>query len=150
MISKARSHYAGLYRPPGFEVRRLDLIGLSMFPALWPGDWLDVETIRSLSSGDVVAFVGADGRRLAHRVVGRCSRSRDYLITGDANVVDDDPVPETAMIGRVLTVRRRMLGRWFIVPPVFWRRRVLPSGTTRTFMRLASGLVRFSRGIGAS
>lgn len=149
MSSKVSLRDAGRYRPPGFEVRRLELIGLSMFPALWPGDRLDLEIARSFSSGDVVAFVGADGCRLAHRVVGRCSRSSDYLIAGDANAVEDAPVPETAMIGRVLTVRRCVLGRWLTVPRMFWRRRMLSAGAARTLRRLALGLLRLTRGIGA-
>jgi hypothetical protein len=149
MIAKASSSGAVRYSPPGFEVQPLELIGLSMFPALLPGDRLDLEIAGALSTGDVVAFVGASGGRVAHRVLGRCCRSGDYLTVGDASTRKDAPVPETAMIGRVVTVRRCALGRWLTVPRVFWCQRLLPAGAVRTLAKVASRLIRFRRRIDA-
>jgi len=150
MIVEASSRDADRYLAPSFEAQRLELIGMSMFPALWPGDQFEVALAGSMSSGDVVVFVGGDGRRLAHRVQGHCSRSGLYLTIGDTNAKEDAPVPETAVIGRVVTVRRCVLGRWLIVPRVFWRRRVLPTGVAWTLRWVASGLVRFSRRVGVT
>ena len=106
------------------DVRRLDTVGFSMVPALWPGDRVELVLPDVVSTGDVVAFVGEGGQRLAHRVVGRCSRSGDYLIAGDANRGPDAPVPRKAIIGVVVRVRRRFFGRWHTVPQGLWRGRL--------------------------
>jgi len=79
--------------------------GVSMLPAIFPGDQLVVrrERIEDARTGDVVLF-RREGRLFAHRVVaGLCGT----LITrGDALEQSDAPITEEEWLGRVSKVIR--------------------------------------------
>ena len=94
----------------------LVVVSGSMAPSLHTGDLVVVEPDRpdAYRPGDVITFREAARGRITHRVVAR-TPSGDYVTRGDANrVADTDPVPPTAVEGRV---------RW-VVPqagrPLLW------------------------------
>jgi hypothetical protein len=102
--------------------------GDCMAPLLADGDRVSVTAARAYWPGDVVVFRAADGRLLAHRLLGyRPQAGSLALVTrGDACVVHDAPVPRAAVLGRVdavrpgLGLRARAVLRFLAL---VWRRR---------------------------
>jgi len=88
---------------------RLQVMGWSMLPSVWPGDTLVVESVNSnaVSIGDIVLF-GRDRRLFAHRVVAKRSRSGDSQVVtrGDAMPGVDSPLSEDELLGRVSLIVR--------------------------------------------
>jgi hypothetical protein len=93
-----------LAREGPVEVR---LRGDCMSPLLADGQQVRVVAARAYWPGDVVVFRAADGRLLAHRLLGYRPRAGGFaLVTrGDACAVHDAPVPPTAVLGRIETAR---------------------------------------------
>ena len=81
--------------------------GGCMAPLLADGGRARVAAARLYLPGDVVVFRAADGRLLAHRLLGyRLHAGRVALVTrGDACPVHDAPVPYDAVLGRVEAAR---------------------------------------------
>ena len=81
--------------------------GECMAPLVGDGDQVRVAAARAYWPGDVVVFRAADGRLLAHRLLGyRPLAGRLALVTrGDGCVVHDAPVPLAAVLGRVAAAR---------------------------------------------
>jgi hypothetical protein len=81
--------------------------GDCMAPLLADGERVRVAAARTYWPGDVVVFRAADGRLLAHRLLGyRPHAGRLALVTrGDACVVHDAPVPPGAVLGRIEAAR---------------------------------------------
>jgi signal peptidase len=83
--------------------------GTSMLPALWPGDVLTI--VGALSTeivpGDIVLVLRND-RIFAHRLLGRHKDAslRAWITKGDAMSDNDPPAPESALLGRVVSIRR--------------------------------------------
>ena len=106
-----------LAREGPVEVR---LRGDCMAPLLADGQQVRVAATRVYWPGDVVVFRAADGRLLAHRLLGyRPHAGRVALVTrGDACTVHDAPVLPAAVLGRIeaahpaLAVRARSLLRF--------------------------------------
>jgi len=104
--------------------------GDCMAPLLADGERVRVAAARVYWPGDVLVFRAADGRLLAHRLLGyRPFAGGLALVTrGDACVVHDAPVPPAAVLGRIaaarpsLAVRVRAL-RLFFGLVLRWRRR---------------------------
>jgi len=95
-----------------------------MFPALRPGDWLVVRRcdIAALEPGDLVAFLGPDGRICTHRVTG--IEDGKILTRGDAAPAADPPLSPHEILGVVTHVQR---GRRSFAPrrvPPLWERAV--------------------------
>lgn len=87
---------------------RLQVTGLSMFPAVRPGDTLLVDRINrsAVAEGDIVLF-GRDRRLFAHRVVAKGSHGSSAMQTrGDAMPKLDSPVDENELLGRVSIIVR--------------------------------------------
>jgi len=86
------------------EVR---VVGDCMAPLLADGERVRVAAARAYWPGDVVVFRAADGRLLAHRLLGYrpYAGSFAFVTRGDACVVHDAPVPPAAVLGRVDTAR---------------------------------------------
>ena len=78
-----------------------------MAPLVGDGEQVCVTAARAYWPGDVVVFRAADGRLLAHRLLGyRPHEGRFALVTrGDACIVHDAPVPLAAVLGRIETAR---------------------------------------------
>jgi signal peptidase I len=80
--------------------------GDCMLPLLTDGDRVRVVAARVYWPGDVLVFRAADGRLLAHRLLGyRPWAGGLALVTrGDACVVHDAPVPAAAVLGRIESI----------------------------------------------
>jgi len=93
---------------------RLRVFGISMVPAIFPGDVVSVRraSIEEISVGEAVLY-SRSGRLFVHRVVDRTSaatgdRSGELrLITrGDRMRRDDFPVAPSELLGRVVAIER--------------------------------------------
>jgi len=89
---------------------RLRVTGLSMLPAVWPGDIVTVERQEPahVQSGELV-LVEHEGRLRLHRLVAR-QRFRETvcLVTrGDSLSTDDPPVLPAQVLGVVTSIQRR-------------------------------------------
>lgn len=99
------------------EVR---VAGDCMAPLLADGERVRVAAARAYWPGDVVVFRAADGRLLAHRLLGYRPHAGGmaFVTRGDACVVHDAPVPPAAVLGRIdaarpaLAVRARAVLRF--------------------------------------
>jgi len=111
---------------------RLQVNGWSMFPAVRPGDTLDIECAESQSvlPGDLVLFMRA-GRFFVHRVVDKHPRTATLLTRGDSMPQLDPPIPEGDLLGKVVWIERR-------------RERIQPRGGPSLPGRLVSALLRRS------
>lgn len=89
------------------------LRGDCMAPGLADGDRVRVAAARLYAPGDVVVFRAADGRLVAHRLLGyRLHAGALSLVTrGDTCPVHDAPVPLAAVLGRVAEVRPTLADR---------------------------------------
>ena len=92
------------------EVR---LRGDCMAPLLADGEQVRVAAARAYWPGDVVVFRAADGRLLAHRLLGYRPHAGGlaFVTRGDACIVHDAPVPPAAVLGRIEAVRPALAGR---------------------------------------
>ena len=101
-----------------FGKLRFAATGSSMLPAIWPGETLVVERARSnqFQVGDVV-LVERRGGLCAHRLVSKVDGLgiSQWITQGDAISVQDDPVDDRDVLGRVAYVIRA--GRLVPVPP---------------------------------
>ena len=111
-----------------------------MFPSLIPGDEVALVPVTgAISSGDVIGFLGPSGKATMHRVLGVCAVAGTVLTAGDNNRGPDVPLPVHAVVGRVVRVRRRILGGWVTIPEVLWRSRLLPIWLSRPLWRVCAG-----------
>jgi hypothetical protein len=99
-----------LAREAPVEVR---VRGDCMAPGVADGERVRVVAGRTYLPGDVVVFRAADGRLVAHRLLGyRLHAGALALVTrGDACAIHDAPVPLAAVLGRVDTLRPTLLAR---------------------------------------
>jgi len=108
------------------EVR---VVGGCMAPLLADGERVRVAAARAYWPGDVVVFRAADGRLLAHRLLGYRPHAGGlaFVTRGDACTVHDAPVPPAAVLGRVETERPALAARARAILRflgLVWRRRV--------------------------
>ncbi len=107
----------------------LRVTGTSMWPALWPGDTVEIRSaqIGEIKVGDLAAFT-RDDRIFIHRVIRNTTSGAAALVTrGDALQVEDPPVRESELLGvasvtervpRTLLSRLRQSVRYRLLPPV--------------------------------
>ena len=123
MIREASLHSAGcdlvaeVVRATGSAT--LKVTGLSMLPAIWPGDVLTVSRVSpTLIEPDQVVLYRHNGKFTAHRVV---QVAHDHFLTrGDCVPSLDPPVTFSAMVGQVIAVSRN--GRAVKFQPSPWQR----------------------------
>lgn len=90
---------------------RLNASGYSMFPALRPGDVIDIVPVggtgASLVTGEIIALK-RDNDFVVHRFLGYFEREgKRWLFTrGDSSLRADEPFSEEALAGRVVAVTR--------------------------------------------
>ena len=87
---------------------RLQVMGWSMLPTIWPGDVLIIERAktRSVSQGDIVLF-GREQRFFVHRIVKKATQEPSWLLTqGDAMEAPDPPVEDRDLLGKVSLIVR--------------------------------------------
>jgi len=96
----------------------LRVTGLSMLPAIWPGDLVTVQRQDSseLRRGQVILFA-RNGRLTAHRVVEVASGH--ILTRGDSSPTCDSPLKWIDVVGQVVGVRRN--GRLVSPKPSIWQ-----------------------------
>jgi signal peptidase I len=85
---------------------RLQALGNSMLPAIWPGDVLCIERKRGeeVVPGDIV-LVARDGRFFIHRLMEK--RESGWITRGDSLPQNDPPVEEIQVLGKVSTIHRK-------------------------------------------
>jgi signal peptidase I len=110
----------------------LRVTGTSMWPALWPGDTVEIRTeqIAEIKIGDLAAFT-RDDRIFIHRVIRNTMNGAATLVTrGDALPVEDPPVRESELLGiatvservpRTFLSRLRQSVRYRLLPPMRYR-----------------------------
>jgi signal peptidase I len=87
---------------------RLQVVGRSMLPTLWPGDTVLVEPVsrERVSAGEIVMFRRGD-RFVAHRVVVAAGEGKSGMITqGDGLPAPDPPVSASEFVGKVMLIER--------------------------------------------
>jgi signal peptidase I len=85
---------------------RLQALGTSMLPAIWPGDVVSIERKPADETvpGDIVLVV-LDGRFFVHRLIKK--RDCQWITRGDSLPQNDPAVGEAQVLGRVSRVHRR-------------------------------------------
>ena len=93
-------------------VIRLQALGASMLPSIWPGDVLVVEskTGQEIVSGNIV-LVARDCRFFVHRLVGRLGSH--WITRGDCMPQNDPPSAAPELLGKVSAIHR---GRRVLIP----------------------------------
>ena len=81
---------------------RMKVFGISMLPAILPGDIIQVER-GSANPGDIIVFV-RQGWLCAHRFLG-CMNS-EAITQGDGNPELDTPISYSSILGRVTCLER--------------------------------------------
>ena len=84
---------------------RLQALGTSMLPSLWPGDVLCIEhaTGKDMVAGDIV-LVARGGRFFVHRLIEK--DEPQWITRGDSLPQNDPPLAEAQVLGKVSLIRR--------------------------------------------
>lgn len=114
-----------------FGELRLQVLGSSMLPSIYPGDILTVRRteIARVVPGDIVLYTRED-RLYAHRVVEKIDEAEEILLLtrGDTLAENDPPVSATELLGQVASIVR---GRF----------RIAPGRELSAYGRIVAGLV---------
>jgi hypothetical protein len=96
---------------------KLQAMGLSMLPSLWPGDLLTIQSSQpgrfashikpsEIKPGEIVLYV-REQRFFIHRVVRNDLKCNGFLISrGDCMAEDDPPVQSHELLGKITAIRR--------------------------------------------
>lgn len=106
----------------------LRVTGTSMWPALWPGDTVEIRAaqLEQIETGALAAFT-RDDRIFIHRVVRKAHGSRTLITRGDALSTEDPPVRQSELLGiasvtekvaRTFLSRLRQTVHYRLLPPV--------------------------------
>ena len=89
----------------GGEIR-LQALGTSMLPSIWPGDVLCIEHKAGgeMVRGDIV-LVARDSRFFVHRLIERSELG--WLTRGDSLPQNDEPIAEAQVLGKVSLIHRK-------------------------------------------
>jgi signal peptidase len=89
---------------------RLQALGTSMLPAIWPGDVLCIERKPGdeIVPGDIVV-VAREGRFFIHRLIEK--HDSEWVTRGDSLPQNDPPVEEVQVLGKVSFIQRKA-GAW--------------------------------------
>ncbi len=102
---------------------RFQAKGWSMQPTIRDGDFVTVspEGVQSVSIGDIVLVVDAEGKALVHRIIWPVleGRQHHFLLKGDACVGKPEKVESKNILGRVVLSERGGRKRRL---DVLWRR----------------------------
>jgi signal peptidase I len=85
---------------------RLQALGTSMLPAIWPGDVLCIERKagEEIVAGDIVV-VAREGRFFIHRLIEK--RESGWVTRGDSLPQNDPLVEEVQVVGKVSSIQRK-------------------------------------------
>ena len=105
---------------------RLQALGTSMLPSVWPGDVLSIAPApgKGVAPGDIVLVV-RDGRFFVHRLIEK--RDCEWITRGDSLPQNDPPLTGAQVLGRVSLIHQQTGD---IVPSS----RVSPFGRTLAWM----------------
>lgn len=88
---------------------KLRATGISMLPALWPGDLLTIQSHQpeQVELGEIVLYMRG-GRFFIHRVASKTLGAKGtFLITrGDCMAENDPPVSSGELLGRITEIQR--------------------------------------------
>lgn len=85
---------------------RMQALGTSMLPSIWPGDVLSIEprTGDEIVPGDIV-LVARQSRFFIHRVVEK--RDSYWITRGDSLPQNDEPAAEVEVLGKVALIHKK-------------------------------------------
>jgi hypothetical protein len=85
---------------------RLQALGTSMLPSIWPGDVLSIESKarEEIVPGHIV-LVARDRRFFVHRLIEK--RNSQWITRGDSLSQNDAPATEVQVLGKVSTIHRK-------------------------------------------
>jgi hypothetical protein len=85
---------------------RLEALGTSMLPSIWPGDILTIEHRpgKEMVAGDIV-LVARDRRFFVHRLIAK--HSSRWITRGDCLPQNDESVAEVQVLGKVSLIDRK-------------------------------------------
>jgi hypothetical protein len=85
---------------------RLQALGTSMLPSIWPGDVLSIDSKHGEETvpGDIV-LVARDRRFFIHRLIEK--HDSHWITRGDSLPRNDAPVAEAQVLGKVCAIHRR-------------------------------------------
>ena len=85
---------------------RLQALGTSMLPSVWPGDVLSIAPAhgKGVAPGDIVLVV-RDGRFFVHRLIEK--RDCEWITRGDSLPQNDPPLTGAQVLGRVSLIHRK-------------------------------------------
>jgi Peptidase S24-like len=85
---------------------RLQALGISMLPSIWPGDVLGIENKpgEEIVPGDIV-LITRDRRFFVHRLIEK--RNSEWIARGDSLPQNDESVAEVQVLGKVSTIHRK-------------------------------------------
>jgi hypothetical protein len=85
---------------------RLQALGTSMLPSIWPGDVLRIapKTGQVIVPGDIV-LVARDSRFFVHRLIEK--RNSQWIMRGDSLPQNDAAVAEAQVLGKVSAIHRK-------------------------------------------
>jgi hypothetical protein len=91
------------------QLVRLCVYGESMLPALWPGDFVEIEScsLEDVGPGEIVLAL-REGRLVLHRLLTPCTFD-GFTLRGDSLLHSDPQFPREALLGR--QVRRNGVRR---------------------------------------
>lgn len=84
---------------------RMQALGTSMLPSIWPGDILSIEprTSDEIVPGDIV-LVSRQSRFFIHRAVER--RASYWITRGDSVPQNDEPATDVEVLGKVALIHK--------------------------------------------
>ena len=85
---------------------RMEALGTSMLPSIWPGDILSIEhrAGQEMVAGDIV-LVARDRRFFVHRLIAK--HSSGWITRGDCLPQNDQSVTEVQVLGKVSLIDRK-------------------------------------------
>jgi hypothetical protein len=86
---------------------RLQALGTSMLPCIWPGDLLTVESRTGIKIGDIVLLT-REGRFFVHRLVKQLKQGEEvrWVTRGDCMPNDDPPASIAQVLGSIVLIQR--------------------------------------------
>lgn len=95
----AMRQFAGEKQPTVFGFSTAVVLSGSMEPAIHVDDMVVLRAQETYAPGEIVLYEG-ENSMVTHRIVG--TEDGAYLTRGDANNIDDPPVPKENVVGKVV------------------------------------------------
>ena len=76
------------------------VVGSSMYPTLYDGDFLVINQNADYEINDIVCFFDEENRRIVHRIIN--IEGNDIITKGDFNSFEDLPISTNKIVGKVV------------------------------------------------